>query len=87
MLVVFTNDLLIGIVVDDIEGVIFVQPDAIKVPDVGFATNADYQANPAVKWLDGLYPDPENKRVVALLNLRRLITSPQMLKFETASSY
>ena len=80
LLVVSTNDLTIGIIVDDIEGVIFVQLDGIQPLEAYPA----FQADPALGYLDGIYPDLENKREVALLNLRRLLVSTQMLKFEPA---
>ena len=80
LLVVSTNDLTIGLIVDDIEGVIFVQLDQIHMLEAYSA----FQSDPALAYLDGFYPDLENKREVALLNLSRLIVSTQMLKFEPA---
>jgi chemotaxis signal transduction protein len=80
LLVVSTNDLTVGIIVDDIEGVIFVQSEHIQLLE----TYPTFQSDPALAYLDGIYLDLEHKREVALLNLRRLIVSTQMLKFEPA---
>ncbi len=77
MLVVANPELTIGIVVDDLEGVLSVQPAQIKTPSA-------YRSDPALPYLDGIHVDSENKREVALLNLRRLVASPQMLRFEPA---
>lgn len=81
LLVVAYNDISSGIVVDDIEGVIFVQPEQIKPLEA----LPVYKADPALAYLSGFYRDVESQREIALLDLRRLITSPQMLQFEPAN--
>jgi len=77
MLVVANPELTVGIVVDDLEGVLSVQPKQVKTPSA-------YRGDPALPYLDGVHIDLENKRKVALLNLQRLVASPQMLRFEPA---
>jgi len=52
LLVVSTNDLTIGLIVDDIEGVIFVQLDQIQVLEAYPA----FQSDPALAYLEGIYP-------------------------------
>lgn len=76
LLVVSTADLTVALVVDDIEGVVFVQPEQIRL------VNNDYQEDPAAEFLGGFYLDPESNRKFALLDLRTLISSPRMVNFE-----
>jgi purine-binding chemotaxis protein CheW len=79
LLVVSTPELAVGLVVDDIEGVVFVQLEQIRPANADYA---DYQDDPAAEFLSGFYVDTESNRKFALLDLRTLISSPRMVNFE-----
>lgn len=79
LLVVSTPELTVSVVVDDIEGVVFVQPEQIK------PVSPDYHSDPATAFLNGFYVEPESHRRLVLLDLRLLIHSPRMLHFESVN--
>jgi purine-binding chemotaxis protein CheW len=78
LLVVYQGDLQVSLMVDDILGVVFVNPEAVK-PN-------DNPADLATEYLEGIYNDPVSAKTIALLNARKLITSPAMLQFEPVES-
>ncbi len=78
LLVVYSGELQVGLLVDDILGVVFVNPAAVKASD-----NPQDLAGP---YLEGIYDDPDGSKTVALLDARKLITSSQMLQFEPLES-
>ncbi len=80
LLVAYQGNLLVGLVVDEIKGVLFVQPQAITPP----APDAYIEYGPVSNYLAGMYTDPETKQSTALLDVQRVITSPAMLQFEPA---
>lgn len=74
LLVVYSGELLVSLLVDDILGMVFVNPQTVRPGD-----------NPqdlAAPYLEGIYNDPVSAKIIALLDARKLITSPVMLQFE-----
>ncbi|HEX2914194.1 MAG TPA: chemotaxis protein CheW [Chloroflexia bacterium] len=74
LLVLQNNELVVGVVVDDIRGVISVRPESV-VPVTD-------QAHPIFPYLEGAYADSETKKETWLLDVTRLLNSPEMLAFE-----
>lgn len=74
LLVLHDGELLVGVTVDDLRGVLFVQPDQIEP-----ATPDDLESE---RFLEGFYTDAKGKKF-RLLDARRLITSPELLVFES----
>jgi purine-binding chemotaxis protein CheW len=80
LLVAYQGNLLVGLVVDEIKGVLFVQPAAVTPA----ASDSYIEYGPVSNYLAGIYTDPETKQSTALLDVQRLITSSTMLQFEPA---
>lgn len=76
LLVVYIGDLQVGLVVDDILGVVFVNIETLQ------PLEEKDEHEPAAPYLEGIYQDPKSGKAIALLAARQLITSPQMLQFE-----
>jgi chemotaxis signal transduction protein len=78
LIVSFDNDLTIGFLVDDIKGVAFVQPHLIDKSGISGLTEPE-----SIKqFLEGVYKDPESGKVTTLLEIRKIVKSPQLLIFE-----
>lgn len=77
LVVLYSGDLLVGMIVDDLRGVLFVQPDEIE-----FATAADIDSE---RFLEGFYTDTKSAKgkKFRLLDARQMITSPELLVFES----
>lgn len=75
LLIVYSGELRISLLVDDILGVLFVNPAEIKTIEA----NPDDLAGP---FLEGNYTDASSAKTVTLLDARKLIISPQILIFE-----
>ncbi len=74
LLVLHSEGVVVGVIVDDLKGVLFVQPDQIKptLPETGLATT----------YLAGYYLDARSGQTTLLLDTPALVTSPEMLVFE-----
>ncbi len=75
VLVTVSGGLVVGLVVDDIKGMLFVQPQAVRP-----LLNRKY--GPVTPYLLGEYVDPETQQLTALLDLQRLISTPAMLQLK-----
>ena len=75
LLVLHADDLVVGLVVDDIRGVLFVRPEAIK------PVTTDEPIGP---FLEGAYTEPQNQKTTWLIDTLRLLTAPEILVFEPA---
>jgi purine-binding chemotaxis protein CheW len=74
LLVLHADELMVGAIVDDIRGVLFVKPEQMQpVP-----TTSDSLG----RYLEGIYTDQQTSKITWLVDTRRLITSPEMLVFE-----
>ncbi|MEI6044790.1 MAG: chemotaxis protein CheW [Chloroflexota bacterium] len=80
LLVVYSGELQISLLVDDILGVSFVNPEAVKPLKNRHGQPTGQSKDLAAPYLEGIYDDPLNGKTIALLNARKLITSPQMLQ-------
>ncbi len=78
LLVAFKDELTVGLVVEEIKGVLFVTPGAIQ--RVTEETGRQY--GPVAPYLEGIYHDTDTGQEVALLDLPRLITSPMLANLE-----
>lgn len=78
LLVAYKDDLQIGFLVDDIKGVLNVQPNLIDKAAVIKSTEPDIIRD----YLEGVYKDPETNKITNLIQIRSLVTSPQLLLFE-----
>jgi len=74
LLVVYIGDLQVGLLVDDILGVVFVNIEALQP--------IEDEHDLAAPYLEGIYHDPNSGKSIALLAARQLITSSKMLQFE-----
>lgn len=76
LLVLHSNEVVAGVIVDDIRGVLFVKPEEVRpAPPAGSAIDS---------YLEGVYLDPKTDKLTWLLDTGSLLTSPEMLVFELA---
>lgn len=77
LLILHSEETVVGVIVDDIRGVLFIKPDELKpVPEsVGLPRF----------YLEGIYSDPNTNKITALLDTAKLINSAEMLVFEPAT--
>ena len=76
LLVLHSAELVAGVIVDDIRGVLFVRPEEVRpAPPAGGAIDS---------YLEGVYLDPKTDKLTWLLDTGSLLTSPEMLVFEPA---
>jgi purine-binding chemotaxis protein CheW len=78
LIVTFSGDLIIGFLVDDIRGVAFVTPELVNKSGIAALAAPDSLKD----YLEGVYTDPESGRTTTLLEIRRIVKSPQLLIFE-----
>jgi chemotaxis signal transduction protein len=79
LLVAFKDELTVGLVVEEIKGVLFITPGTVK----GVTEDAGKEYGPVAPYLEGIYQDTETGQAVALLDLPRLITSPMLANLES----
>jgi purine-binding chemotaxis protein CheW len=76
LLVLHSGELVAGVIVDDIRGVLFVKPEEVRpAPPAGSTIDS---------YLEGVYLDPKTDKLTWLLDTGSLLTSPDMLVFEPA---
>jgi purine-binding chemotaxis protein CheW len=75
VLVTFSGGLAVGLIVDDIKGMLFVQPQSVRP-----LLNRKY--GPLTPYILGEHLDPETQQLTALLDLQRLINTPAMLQLK-----
>jgi chemotaxis signal transduction protein len=75
VLVTVSGGLVVGLIVDDIKGMLFVEPQAVRP-----LLNRKY--GPITPYIQGEYVDPETQQVTALLDVQRLISTPAMLQLK-----
>lgn len=75
LLVAVSGGLVVGLVVDDIRGMLFVQPQAVRP-----LLNRKY--GPITQYLVGEHVDPETQQITALLDVQRLISTPAILQLK-----
>ncbi len=74
LLVLHSDELVVGVVVDDIRGVLFTRPEELEAVE-----GAD---SFVVPYLEAAHRDPKTSKLTWLFDTRQLITSSGMLLFE-----
>ncbi len=73
LVVLHDGDLLAGMVVDDIRGVLFVKPEEVGPVETGERVG---------RYLEGSFRDARSGKVTWLFDTARLLNSPELLVFE-----
>ena len=74
LLVLHAEEVVTGVVVDDIQGVLFVRPEEVQPVHTSERVGA---------YLEGAYTDPKTGKNAWLFDTAKLITSNEMLAFES----
>jgi purine-binding chemotaxis protein CheW len=78
LLVVYSQEMIIGLVVDDIKGMLFALPEDVSP----LSTTQAGSYGPLGQYLGSIYRNPENGEIIPILEAARLVNSPTLREFK-----